>query len=291
MIRYIVDEADFLEKVGESWTERATARTNHFKAIGRYEKPPSPFWSEVKPHFQEVQHDKCLFCERQFETIEYGTIEFHLEHFRPKSSVKAWPPTRGRRFNYDFQTGGESASGYYWLAYDLGNYTASCGVCNSTLKSSYFPVAGQRVTQPGDIAAEQAYLCYPINSIDADPETLISFVATTAVPASDDEWRNKRGRVIIDFFRLNLRENLHRERARLISLLGNSLDAIDRNDADESDLKWDDFLRTPRFPHLNCCRSFYRTWSQDKPLARKIWRACKAYVLSDKGTAPPQIGE
>ncbi|MEY2926944.1 MAG: hypothetical protein RL367_1421 [Pseudomonadota bacterium] len=290
MIRYVVDHADFRAKVGNSRLDRASKRTTHFVSVGGYEEPPSAFWSEVKPHFQDLQHDKCVFCERQFETTEFGKIEFDLEHFRPKSSVKAWPPLRGRRFHYDFQTGGDSPSGYFWLAYDLGNYAASCKVCNSTLKSNYFPVAGGRVTQPGDLAAEQALLCYPINAVDDDPETLISFIATTAIPASADDSRNKRGRVIIDFFRLNLRERLHRERAQLLSLLGNSLDAIDRDDADDSDRKWDDFLMTPRFPHLNCCRSFRRTWTMDKPLARQIWRACKAYVLSEKGTPPPAVG-
>ncbi len=287
MIRYVVDESDFLTKVGNSWQDRASERTQHFISTGGYAEPPSAFWSEVKPHFQAVQHDKCVFCERQFETVEYGKIEFDLEHFRPKSSVKAWPPQRGRRFDYDFPTGGDSPSGYYWLAYYLSNYAASCKVCNSTLKSNYFPVASNRVTQPGDLAAESALLCYPINAIDDDPETLISFIATTAIPAGNGAWYDKRGRVIIDFFRLNLRERLHRERAQLLSLLGNSLDAIDRGDADETDRKWDEFLATPRFPHLNCCRSFRRTWAADKPLAVQIWRACKAYVLSEKGTAPP----
>lgn len=39
----------------------------------------------------ELQHSKCGYCEKWLEGSDYGTIEHDMEHYRPKSSVKAYP--------------------------------------------------------------------------------------------------------------------------------------------------------------------------------------------------------
>jgi hypothetical protein len=294
MIRYEVDRAEIEARVtalDANWLDRARNRTEGFIDLGRFEEASS-IWSTVKPVFMILQQNKCVFCERQFESVDYGKIEFDLEHFRPKSSIEPWPHPKRHAFAYDFPTGGAQDIGYYWLAYDLENYAASCKVCNSNLKANYFPVAANRGAVPAGVAAllaEEPFLCYPIGSLDEDPEDLVTFIATTAVPAASEGHRKRRGQVIIDFFALNDRENLHRERARMISLLGGSLRAISNDDADEADTEIVEELRTARFPHTACLRAFHDLWHQDEPLARRVLAACKAYSVSEAGTPAPVI--
>jgi hypothetical protein len=55
----------------------------------------------------------------------------------------------------------------------------------------------------------------------------VTFIATTAVPAVRSGHSRKRGEVIIDFFQLNAREQLHRERARMITMLRSALKFIE----------------------------------------------------------------
>jgi hypothetical protein len=243
-----------IERVAPGWGKRAQKRTLKFARAGRYEESES-IWSEVKPGYIDIQKNKCAFCERRFEDAQHNRIEFDLEHFRPKSTVACWPnPPRTNNFDYGIDTGAASDTGYYWLAYAPENYTASCKICNSLYKSSYFPITGARATLAGNHAdlreaalldraeverslrEEGALLCYPIGDIDDDPETLITFVATTAVPASDLPEKRRRGQIIIDFFGLNAREHLHLERAEAIVRYGYSLNAIADGSGDDIDL-------------------------------------------------------
>jgi len=300
MIRYAATEAEIeagVNALDENWLTNAQTRTDAFVAGGRYDET-GPIWSKVKPVFMALQYNKCIFCERQYENVEdYGKIEFDLEHFRPKSSVKSWPGTDQAGLNYGFPTGGADARGYYWLAYKLGNYAASCKSCNSDLKSNYFPVEGARLpalASPQDLLGELPLLCYPLGDWDEDPEALVTFVATTAVPAVQEESHSRRrGQVIIDLFQLNDREVLHRERARMIILLGGSLRNIEAGVDDPEDHELVNELATrPVYPHAGCLRAFQRLWDApgQRPLAHQVLRACKAYVASQTGTPPPQIG-
>src|SRR5262245_18163470 len=89
MIGYRISRADLEKMVGADWLKKASDRTNQFRRNGRYEESSS-IWSEVKPKYMELQHQKCAFCERKLESIDLGAIEQDVEHFRPKASVKAW---------------------------------------------------------------------------------------------------------------------------------------------------------------------------------------------------------
>ena len=123
MIRYNVSKVQIaaaVDAIAPNWRANAAERTKTFKKAKKIEDA-SPIWSEVKPVFVELQKQKCVFCERQFETLEYGKIEYDLEHFRPKSSIKAWPPA-GWKTAHDFPLGAGSSAGYYWLAYQLDKY-------------------------------------------------------------------------------------------------------------------------------------------------------------------------
>jgi len=279
MIRYDVDEntlkdAVTLEK--SSWLRRAKEREDKFIAAQKYEES-SGIWSEIKPVFITLQNNKCIFCERRFESREYGKIEHDLEHFRPKSSVKIWPPSNSE-FSYSFETGPASSIGYYWLAYDLLNYAASCKVCNSTLKSNSFPISGPRenkVRRPPELEAEEAFLCYPIGSFDADPEDILTFDVTTVIPKKGQGHDRRRAEVIIDFFRLNKRELLHNERAQMIILAGDALRDIERGENVTRAQKIVELACSPRVPHTACTRVFCEMWEADIDRAKIILNECK----------------
>jgi hypothetical protein len=220
MIRYPVDRDALLEAIEAEvpgWLARARERTDRLRAAGRYEES-SGIWSEIKAVFRRLQAQKCAFCERQLAGEPFGAIEHDVEHYRPKSSVRKWPPA-SRAIRYDFDTGDEFETGYYLLAYSVFNYVTACKVCNTPLKSNYFPIAGRRgsatVDNPDRLARERPFLPFPLGDTDSDPEELISFDGILAVPTSPDlvshEWR--RAAVTIDFFALNEREELRRERA------------------------------------------------------------------------------
>ena len=293
MIRYEFQRASVEAEVlaaDARWFRKAQLRTSRFVSAGKFAEKSS-IWSTVKPSYMRLQKNKCIFCERQFENPDYGTIEFDLEHFRPKSRVSIWPDaTRHAHLNYPFATGADFQPGYFWLAYSLENYAASCKVCNSTFKLNYFPVSAARATSPtDDLQAEQPYLCYPLGDADVDPASLVSFVATTAVPVLTTEASRRRGQVIIDFFGLNSRLQLHRERARMISLFGAALAARHGGSPSPADQELLSKLHSPALPHANCLRAHESTWTTNPALASRIYQTCRGYAVSDSQAAPPDI--
>lgn len=295
MIRYDPDPAAVeaaIRQADAKWFDKARKRTAAMIDLGRFEDA-SPIWSTVKPAFMVAHQNKCVFCERQFESADYGKIEFDVEHFRPKSSVQPWPdPVRHPRIAYTFKTGDASPTGYFWLAYDTSNYAASCKVCNTTLKLNYFPVAGSRAAAGATgstLAKEQPYLCYPIGQGDDDPEDLVTFVATTAVPARKSGHKRRRGQVIIDFFGLNEREQLHRERARMIGLFGGALQAEAEGRASQQDVRLIGKMDSPALPHAACLRAHRRLWKKDAKIARRAYELCRDFATADAGEKPPQV--
>lgn len=278
-----------VEVVKPGWQVRANERAAEIIRKKKFDETGS-IWSEVKDVFIELQHGKCVFCERQLESKEYGRIEHDLEHFRPKSSVKLWPPG-GWEVSYNVPMGDESKDGYYWLAYDLENYAAACKACNSPLKSDYFPIAGRRAKtkRSYDPLREKPYLCYPIGANDVDPETLITFKATMAVPVAASGHARLRGEVIIDFFQLNDRLQLHRERARMISILGSALKSIEVGIDVAVNTQVVSRMEGVHVPHSACLRAFRRSWDLDRPFAEKAHTACQLYAVGIEETKPPQI--
>ena len=132
----------------------------------------------------------------------------------------------------------------------------------------------------------------PLESItgdDADPEELVTFIATTALPKAKSGPKRRRGQVIIDFFDLNKREQLHRERANMILILGNALFNVANGLGDETDEQLIASLVEPVYPHTNCLRAFRATWAKDRTFALKALKACKAYYAAGKGATPPSL--
>ena len=229
MIRYPIKVSEIRRLIRDtsgSWFRRANERTETFRRAQEYHES-SNIWGEIKSVYMQIQHNKCAYCERQLEDPKHGKIEHDIEHYRPKDSVDVWPSERiidERRLNYDFDTGDGWTEGYYLLAYNNLNYATACKVCNSTLKSNYFPIEGNRGPQsdnPRELRSEKPYLIYPVSNIDTDPERLITFEGIIAIPKGRSGHRFRRGRVTIDFFDLNGRGNIRKQRAAIIRTLRN----------------------------------------------------------------------
>ncbi len=213
MIRYSISSSDILATVATrkpEWEAKARERTQVFVQAGGYVKQ-SDFWGDVKSVFIDLQYGKCIYCETFGEDGENSSIQWDLEHFRPKSNVRAW---RSRSFT--FPLGDPLPSGYYLLAYHLGNYAASCKTCNSPFKSDYFPIEGDRViggATPDAHTSEKAFLVYPIGEKAENPEEFITFRGAQAEPVNG----SRRGEVMIDFLGLN-RDGLQAARARWLMM-------------------------------------------------------------------------
>lgn len=78
-------------------------------------------WNEedVRGALLAMQGWVCAFCERRLGDDRHGDVE----HFRPKSA-----------------TSEASHRGYWWLAYEFGNYVLSCTTCNTNYKRTRFPL-------------------------------------------------------------------------------------------------------------------------------------------------------
>lgn len=294
MIRYPFDQATLeseIEALDAKWLTKAAERTRRFLRDGRYDEA-SAIWSVVKPVFIRLQHDKCAFCERRFEGAPYGPVEWDLEHFRPKSNVAAWPdPRRHAGLGYGKSLGDGWPTGYYWLAYELRNYAASCKVCNTRFKLNYFPIEADRAGAGAAVdvlAQEEPLLCYPLGDLDDDPEDLVTFVLTTAVPARQTGRSALRGRVIIDFFGLNVRDNIHRDRAQMIGAVGALLAERDAGTASPGVLRTLEQMKKPHIPHAACVRAFMRLWDDQPAAARRGYEACRLFGF-DPTAAPPQL--
>jgi hypothetical protein len=231
---------------------------------------------------------------------ELASVEFDVEHFRPKNAVKPWPDQAAiddLNLPADFPASSGKGKGYRFLAYHHLNYASSCKVCNERLKSSFFPIAGKKHVYNGLKPqvlqkTEQPYLIYPLGDFDDDPEDLISFEGIMAVPRKGvGTHEHDRALVTIAFFRLNaIRDDLLVLRAKTLQDVFTKLELLELTTppAKRSEI-WIDILRfaDERAYDVNCVRSFLRLYGEpDKPapasrarameylsLARVYWRS------------------
>lgn len=266
MIGYLISRPDLealITQYSPQWLNRAAVHTAAFAAQGAYIKH-APIWSEIKAVYIGHQgHSKCAYCERKLESVQLGKIELAVEHFRPKAKVKRWRFPAALRNAVTAPTNVPLPNGgYYMVAYDVHNYCAACGPCNSILKRSYFPIAGVydfTATTAAALEAEQPLLIYPI--ID-DAEQFIEFYGVSPRPVPQHGYARNRALITIEFFKLddlNQRKNLIRERALLLTALFPQLEAMcgagshqDKQIA--SGLVFSYLASTS--PHSNCMRSF-----------------------------------
>lgn len=290
MIRFVTTREELEEAVAQlsgSWLTRAKERADRFRQAGRYDESQG-IWSEIKEVYMRLQHNKCAYCERRLAGPPFGNVEHDVEHFRPKSSVRAWPTpaiATSRAISYSFKTGDSADPGYYLLAYSLLNYATACKTCNSPLKSNYFPIAGARNTgaeEPTALMDEEPFLLYPLGSFDADPETVLTFDGIIPVPVEKSGQAARRVKVIVDFFELDTREELRRERSRILvglwiaqrlRLFG---DPADQSFARQSIAN----LTAPDSPHTNCARAFLRLIDENPARAGELAREANDYLNS-----------
>jgi hypothetical protein len=245
----------------------------------------------VKQVFVEVQHDKCAYCERQLASPDRGGQQEHdVEHFRPKSAVDPWPGSAGFKLTADTA----EANGYYWLAYHLGNYCVACKKCNNhPQKGTYFPVRNARVIDhtlsPTELnEREKPLLVNPVgdeNETD-DPAELITFLGFTAVPVKQTGANRTRAKVIIEFFRLNDREELKTGRMRVIVALGVCLQAVRAKNtgaklrADAQEVV--ELAQSPTAPHSGCATAFVELYSSNRQAAEDIADEARQFLKSLK---------
>ena len=283
MIRYPVKVSELkrrINQVSKTWLQRAKARTDKFRVANKYDERSS-IWSEIKVVYMKLQHNKCAYCERQLEGPRFGKIEHDLEHYRPKNAVKKWSSP-----HINYSTGQAWSEGYYLLAYHTLNYVTACKVCNTPLKSNYFPIAGARGPQrdnPRHLRSEKPFLIYPLGRIDKDPETLITFDGILPVPKGHWGHRFRRGMVTLEFFQLHRRETLLKQRAEQIRALWFALMILESNldqNAKEFAANTIKQLTSRATPHCNCTRSFLALYQHNYPKAKAIAVGVKEFLNS-----------
>lgn len=108
-ISKLVPDAQWLKDA-----ERATV-TARSKKEGKeradYINSQSDLWTRLKPRLEDLSERKCWYCETRENRSDRA-----VDHYRPKNKVRqAKPPFHG----------------YWWLAFDHGNYRLCCTWCNS----------------------------------------------------------------------------------------------------------------------------------------------------------------
>jgi hypothetical protein len=290
MVRYDVSPAELearIDTLKPAWRSTARAKTEAIRARGRYDKKlDGEGWGDIKPVFMALQANKCAYCERKLSGPPYGNREHDVEHFRPKSRLRAWPdkrmhrhlvdPATGQLKKFAFPLGSAEAQGYALLAFEPLNYCTACARCNQSLKSDFFPVRGTRVMAQGNPArlkAEKAFLLYPIGRIDDDPAGLITFAGVVPKPVARRGFKRERAEITIDFFALDS-EDLAEERADILTKLFFPLQVLSRGPGDPDHAAALEVLRvatSARAPHSRCARAFQEAFDADPALARQYF--------------------
>lgn len=149
--------------------DSTTSVTDRRKAIAAVKLPKVKNmlpWTYLKPALAELSAGKCWYCESST-TRSYP----HVDHFRPKGAVKEV----------------SDHLGYWWLAFDPGNYRFSCAWCNSKGKGKKFPVADEKnrcFHEQDTLDDEKPVLLDPIDP--RDPELLAFQPTGGVIPAALD---------------------------------------------------------------------------------------------------------
>lgn len=197
-MRYVAE--DNLQ-LPEGWVERAEAAKEALLDSAQEDRPEimnrnSAIWRDVRRELAKLSNGKCWYCE-----TKEPRSDRVVDHFRPKNRV-------AERNDHP---------GYWWLAFDLGNYRYSCTFCNSLRRSEddataggkadHFPIVDEtrRALDPSDpIQDELPYLLDP-RSV-SDPLLLTFQDDGRAVPRYDndeDSLHYKRADVSIQHYHLN----------------------------------------------------------------------------------------
>jgi uncharacterized protein (TIGR02646 family) len=140
---------------------------------------------DVRGALVAMQGKVCAYCGADL--TEGGN---DVEHFRPAKIAR------------------DPLGGYWWIAYDFGNYFLSCKPCNQERKGDRFPVAGNRRVRYESrdaIAREERILLDPaVDPVEEWLEVNWELDLAPVVPRSGLEELTERVEKTIKFFRLNL---------------------------------------------------------------------------------------
>lgn len=280
MIRIEVDRQQLLDDIAQrkdTWIARAKIRTDQYILDQDY-TGGSEFWGEIKGAYIDRQFEKCAYCETKLAGKAFASKVHEVEHYRPKSSVKAWPDP-ALEYLKDFvppcPTGSASTKGYFALAYHPFNYVIACTRCNSTLKSNYFPIASQRqvsLVDPSLGDGEQPLLIYPLSDLDTNPASLITFDGVLAQPVMASGPGRARALVTIAFFQLN-HEDLTSRRASLLPHLFVALETRRADPASSLGKLADKAIRlacSPRAEFSRCSQAFVDQYDADRTHAEAL---------------------
>ena len=172
-----------------------TVRAKRNELLANPNSPTLQFtalWSAFKPVFSEAQGGKCGYCELAVTGGQDGDVE----HYAPKSEVAVLGADRttwGEELPSSSRVRGRrplqlSPAGYWWLAYDWGNYLLACAVCNQKWKGTVFPITEPppRTLPPAEVVSESALLLHPFGR--ADPAVHLHFNEDGSV----EPWRSSR---------------------------------------------------------------------------------------------------
>ena len=135
---------------------------------------------------EEIQNDKCCFCESNITATGYGDVE----HFRPKA---AWKQKDEDKL---------SESGYYWLAYSWDNLFLSCQICNQQFKKNFFALENpteRALNHTHDIELEKPLMIDP--SKDDPSEHLLfreKYVKSISLKGTETIKRTGIDRTVLD---------------------------------------------------------------------------------------------
>jgi uncharacterized protein (TIGR02646 family) len=192
--------------VWKRWEKKCKQATEkNWASVNRGDKPvfDEKIYKKYKEFFMDKAfHGKCGYCECPVKDFQQGG---DVEHFRPK----------GRVTNAKDEVILDHL-GYHWLAYDWQNLLISCKGCNQFAKQKKygkgdrFPVLNNYAYTPEVIAQEQPLLINPTSNVPDDhPDKHLKIKCDGSLRGLTE-----RGKMCIQVFGLNLREQLVEERQR-----------------------------------------------------------------------------
>jgi uncharacterized protein (TIGR02646 family) len=186
------------------WDKKCKKATKqNWEKVDKNEKPvfDGKIYKKYKDFFMdEAFHGKCGYCECPVKDFQHGDVE----HFRPKASV-----------TNEKDEGIPDHPGYHWLAYDWENLLISCVRCNQLSKGGIgkgcrFPVTDIRAHTPETLDQEKPLLINPTSSLPEDHPS--KHLAIN--PDGYLRELTERGKMCIQIFGLNLRDQLVAQRKR-----------------------------------------------------------------------------
>lgn len=225
MRRCTASEPDDLE--WRDWRNKCrVARDELERAVAMWEAGLGPrptvdaeLYGKQRLKIVEMFHRKCAYCETP---IAVALHAGHLDHFRPKGSVRN---RRGKKVRLKWGSSPleRPHPGYYWHAYDWTNLLPACAACNTRGRGfadtaqgkwDYFILTDEThyATTERDEQNERPLILNPWCADGDDPMKHLVFDPDTGIVGGVDE----EGKVTVELLGLN-RDGLlqHRKAAAL----------------------------------------------------------------------------